>query len=390
MNKHLLSSFLGIAAAFLLCPVSLSVNAVDTPTLEQIQAFQQFLLHQTSTLPDDGIYDWNQDGAYTVVDLCLMKQAFHTTASGTIHTVSNSTELQQALKTVVAGDTILLQTGTYESSDYGEKAALFSSSQAGTATLPITIKSADPEHPAILQGTEQQKGIVLYLTGDYWKVENIKCSNAQKGIVLDHSNYSTIQQVEVFQTGEEGIHLRDGSSNCVIDHATVHDTGLVNPTYGEGIYIGSAKSTTSYEHACDNNLVTACTISNTAAECIDIKEYTTGNCIQNCTFYGGGMTATDSFLDVKGNQTIVQNNYCDTQGNTAITDAFQVHCQVEGWGCDNTFSGNTASFSGTTEYLVRSWSGTSCTVQNNIRIPESNTKYRAYSGSTMTILEDTP
>ena len=121
---------------------------------------------------------------------------------------------------------------------------------------------------------------------------------------------------------------------------------------------------------------------------MDIKEYTTGNRIENCTLYGGGMTETDSFIDIKGNETTVQNNTCDTQGNTNITDAFQLHCQIEGWGRDNVISDNTISFTGTTEYIVRCWSGTSCTVQNNIRIPESETMYRAYNGSTMIILDN--
>ena len=102
--------------------------------------------------------------------------------------------------------------------------------------------------------------------------------------------------------------------------------------------------------------------------------------------YGEGMTATDSFIDIKGNETIVRNNTCYAQNNTVITDAFQLHCQVEGWGINNVIYGNTVYFSGDTEYVVRTWSGTSCTVYDNVRNPEnSNFMYRAYSGSTITI-----
>lgn len=392
--KISIKSLFTFFTATTLCQITLSnvpVHAASTlPTIEQVQALQQFLLRKITVLPSDIDYDWNHDDCYTVTDLCRMKQALLSTNTGTVFSVSNSTELQQALYTVAAGDTILLQPGTYESSEYGTKAALFSSSQAGTADQPITIKSADPEQPAILKGTDNSKGIVLYLTGDYWNIEGIVCSNAQKGIVLDHSNYTYLKNVEVYETGQEGIHLRDGSSYCVIDGANVHDTGLTNATYGEGIYIGSAKTTTGYAYNCDDNVVKNCTLGpNTTAECVDIKEYTTGNRIENCTLYGGGMTETDSFIDIKGNETTVQNNICDSQGNTTITDAFQVHCQVEGWGCDNMISNNTVSFTGTTEYIVRCWSGTSCTVQKNLRIPESeNAMYRAYNGSTMTILGD--
>lgn len=392
--KISMKPILTIFIATSLCPLTLpytSVHAADAlPTIEQVQAFQQFLLRKTTALPSNIDYDWNHDHCYNVIDLCLMKQRLLSANTSTVFSVSNSTELQQALHTVVAGDTILLQPGTYESSEYGTKAALFYSSQEGTAALPITIKSADPKQPAVLKGTDPSKGIVLYLTGDYWNIEDIVCSTAQKGVVLDHSNYSYIKNIEVYETGQEGIHLRDGSSYCVVDGANVHDTGLTGAKYGEGVYIGSANTTTGYAYNCDYNVVKNCTLGpNTTAECVDIKEYTTGNRIENCTLYGGGMTETDSFIDIKGNQTTVQNNICEAQGNTNITDAFQLHCQVEGWGCDNIISGNTVSFAGTTEYIVRCWAGTSCTVQNNIRIPENKeAMYRAYNGSTMTVLDD--
>ena len=122
------------------------------------------------------------------------------------------------------------------------------------------------------------------------------------------------------------------------------------------------------------------------AECVDIKEYTTGNIIEKCTMYGGGMTATDSFIDIKGNETTVRDNIFHDNENTNITDAVQVHCQVDGWGLDNDIHDNTAYLTAETAYFVRSWSGTSCSVWNNIRNPESDTyMYRAYNGSTMTI-----
>lgn len=97
-------------------------------------------------------------------------------------------------------------------------------------------------------------------------------------------------------TGQEGLHLRDGSSHCEIIGAKVHDTGLAG-SYGEAIYIGSAKSTSGYVHEFDNNLVKGCVLGpNVTDELIDIKEYTTGNIIEDCTMYGEGMTAQTVLL----------------------------------------------------------------------------------------------
>ena len=330
-------------------------------------------------------YDLDNDGVWSVFDLVLMKQQIFGSSSHNNIYVSNSEELKNALLNASAGDTILLRSGIYESGDYGKKSAIFYSDSEGTEAAPISIKSADPDAPAVLKGTDTSKGLVLYITGDYWNIENIICCNAQKGIVLDNSDHSVIKNVEVYDTGQEGIHLRDGSSYCEIIGANVHDAGLVSE-YGEAIYIGSAKSTSGYAYDCDHNIVRDCILGpNTVAESVDIKEYTTGNIIENCIMYGGGMTATDSFVDIKGNETIVRNNVCYTQGNTNITDGFQLHCQVEGWGVNNIIYGNTVYFSGENEYVVRSWNGTSCTVYDNIRDPEnSNYMYRAYNGSTIT------
>ncbi|MGN0592244.1 MAG: right-handed parallel beta-helix repeat-containing protein [Ruminococcus sp.] len=358
-------------------------------SIQDIRNLQDFLLARNVELPVDVNYDFNQDGVWNVFDLCFMKRQFVGQSQKNCISVSNDEELKNALLNAAPGDTIVLQSGIYESSDYGTKSSIFYSPSEGTESAPITIKSADPENPAILKGTDLSKGIVLYITGDYWNIQDMICCNAQKGIVLDHSNYSVIESVEVYDTGQEGIHLRDGSSYCQIIGTNVHDNGLISE-YGEAIYIGSAKSTSGYAYDCDHNLVKNCTLGpNTVAESVDIKEYTTGNIIEDCTMYGEGMTATDSFIDIKGNETIVRNNVCYAQENTNIVDGFQLHCQVEGWGIENWIYGNTIYFSGETEYVVRSWSGTSCTVYNNIRNPENNDyMYRAYSGSSITIADE--
>lgn len=358
-------------------------------TIDDLVNLQDFLLAKPTADDLAGKpYDLDDDGAWSAFDLALMRQIVGESPQGNEIYVSDTAELKAALLNASAGDTILLAPGVYESSDYGKKAALFASDSEGTEAAPITIKSAEPDDPAILKGTDTARGIVLYITGSYWNIDNIVCCGAQKGIILDNSNYSVIKNVEVYETGQEGIHLRDGSSYCEIVGANVHDTGLAG-SYGEAVYIGSAKSTSGYVHECDHNIVRGCTLGpNVTDESVDIKEYTTGNIIEDCIMYGGGMTATDSFVDIKGNETIVRNNTCYAQDNANITDGFQLHCQVDGWGIDNQIYGNTVYFTGNTEYIVRSWNGTSCTVYGNTRVPEdSSYMYRAYSGSTINIEE---
>lgn len=39
-------------------------------------------------------------------------------------------------------------------------------------------------------------------------------------------------------TGQEAVHLRYGTTHSKLQYSRLHDTGLINPQYGEGIYIG--------------------------------------------------------------------------------------------------------------------------------------------------------
>lgn len=371
--------------------VSGDVNADGVFNISDAVMLQKWLLNDGTELDDWKAGDFCQDNILDVFDFCLMKKELilNNAVGKTIH-ISTTEQLRDALKNAGSGDTILLSEGEYEWEQKGTAGSLFMSSAEGTANAPITIKSADRANPAVIKGKDFSDGIALYITGDYWNIEDIVFCDARKGIILDNSNHSTIKSVSVYNIGEEGIHIRDGSSECQIIEANVHDCGLLNQKYGEGIYIGSAKSTSGYSHDCNDNIVQNCIIGpNVAAESIDIKEYTTGNIIENCTMYGGGMTATDSFIDIKGNETIVRNNIFYDDENINITDAVQVHCQVEGWGLDNKIYGNTAFLTSETSYFLRSWSGTSCSVWNNIRTPESDTyMYRAYNGSTMTIIDE--
>ncbi len=383
---------LALAAVLMMPFAADTVTAEDLSaqlyTAEDVQQLRNYLAVRDTDLAASDGYDLNGDGIWNAIDLTLMKRACITTENtGNVITVSDAAELKAALAAVMPGDTILLLPGLYQTDESGKSGSLFYSAVSGTAEQPITIKSADAENPAVLSGTTPNSNMVLYIVGEHWDIENIVCCNAKKGIMLDQASYSVVKGVEVYNIGEEGIHVRDGSSYCQVLDSKVHDTGLLTPQYGEAVYLGSAKSTTAYSYDCNYNLVKGCILGpNVTAEHVDIKEYTTGNIIENCTMYGGGMTDTDSFLDIKGNKTIVRNNICDAQNNTTITDAFQVHCQVDGWGIDNLVYGNQATFAGDTEYVVRIWNGTSCTVYENTRFPENaDMMYRAYSGSTLTI-----
>ena len=256
--------------------------------------------------------------------------------------VSTVEELHKALQKAKAGQVISIAPGIYDFSIY-DRATKFYATADGTKTSPITLTAKDPDDPPILKGPTVNDNYVLHITGDYWIIENLKLSYAQKGIVLDNSNYSIVRNVEVYSTGAEAIAIRDGSSNCLIQNCYIHNTGKISPQYGEGVYIGSSESTKGFDYKCDNNIVEGCTFRDVTAEHIDIKEFTTGNEVFGCVFFGDGISGQNyagSFIDIAGNDCYIHDNVGYRNKNSKVVAAFEVHRIVEGWGDGHKFINN--------------------------------------------------
>ena len=256
--------------------------------------------------------------------------------------VASVEELHKALSKANAGHIIQVSPGIYDYSQY-ERSSKFYGTADGNKNSPIIITAKDPNNPPILTGPNLEHNYVLHITGDYWIIENIKIAYSQKGIVLDNSNYSIIRNVEVYSTGAEAIAIRDGSSNCLVQKCYIHNTGLVTPGYGEGIYIGSSESTTGYDYKCNNNIIEGCIFRDIAAEPIDIKEYTTGQEVFGCIFYGDGISGENyagSFIDIAGNDCYIHDNVGFRNQNKKVVAAFEVHRIVEGWGDGHKFINN--------------------------------------------------
>ena len=317
------------------------VNLDGKLTVADIVSVQRWLLGA----PDASLRDWRaadfcEDGRLDMFDLCLMRSALvKAEKEQNAIIVKNINELRKAVKNAKAGDVIKVAGGLYDCSD-GKILA----EADGTAEAPITLEALDPSAPPLLIARDTARGYILHITGDWWVIDGIDCNYVQKGIVLDNSNHTVIQNCEIFETGAEAVAIRDGSSYCTVKNCNIHDTGLVSPGYGEGVYIGSSKEKTEFDFKCDHNKVIGCTFKNVAAEHVDVKEYTTDTEISGCTFYGDGMSGENyagSFLDLKGNDCYVHDNVGYRNKNPKIVAAFEVHEQVEGWGYHHVFENNT-------------------------------------------------
>lgn len=217
----------------------------------------------------------------------------------------------------------------------------FVATVSGTAELSIGL--CGPAS-AVLDGGGVCGGYGMHLHGaSNWRLSGFSVTNAQKGVMLDGSNHTVIDGLTVTVIGEEAIHLRTGSSDNTVRNCTISDTGLRRETFGEGVYIGSAVSnwhlTGGQPDRSDRNLVEHNTISNTTAEPSTSRKAPPGGRVINNTFEGSALTGADSWVDVKGNDWLIEGNI----GTSSPLDGFQTHEILSGWGRGNVFRANTAT-----------------------------------------------
>ncbi len=254
--------------------------------------------------------------------------------------VKNETELKNALSIAKPGDSIILKDGVYNGKFIIPAAA------SGTEKRPITLIGTKN---AVLDAGNTSTGYVLYLQANYWRIKGITITNGLKGLVTDGASHNLIDNVFITQIGEEGIHFRKFSSHNILQNSEITHVGLKTPGYGEAVYIGSthsnwAKYSNGEPDRCDSNQVINNKIGPyVAAECVDIKEGTTGGIIKGNTFESQGITganSADSWIDVKGHNYLIENNKGFNTQPSVLKDGYQVNCVYPGWGSYNEFKNN--------------------------------------------------
>ncbi|MFJ5266868.1 right-handed parallel beta-helix repeat-containing protein [Streptomyces sp. NPDC088358] len=251
------------------------------------------------------------------------------TAAQTIE-VATAAQLKSALTSAAPGDTIHLADGTYTGN--------FKTTTVATSGSRITLTGSSK---AVLTAGG---GYGLHLNGaSYWTVRGVTVTGGQKGIMIDSAKGVVVDSVTVHGLDMEGVHFRNSSTDGVIRNSRIYDTGNDGRGMGEGVYVGTAGGTSDKS---DRVEITGNTIGpDVGGENVDIKEGTTGARITGNTFDGSGLTGAnfdDSWVDVKGNDVLVENN----KGTATTNDGYETHTQQSGWGCGTVFRGNTSDLRG--------------------------------------------
>ena len=269
-------------------------------------------------------------------------------------TVDTASELESALENASAGDKIVIAAGTYIGN--------FKLEKSGTQNKPIWLVGESASNMPVIDGDDYNNNTGLAIDGEdaggvsYIYIQDIEVTNAKTGISVDQADYVTIDNVEVYDVGQSAIHLRDGSEYNIVKNSYIHDTGLYNVKYGEGIYIGSdytkwpgGSSSSEYDPAVDHAQILNNTIGpNVTAEHIDIKEGSSNAYVIGNTFNAKGMidiiNGGLSFIDFKGNNAEAAYNIGDQNDNEYFENAFEINEKSNGWGAYNNIHNNKLTF----------------------------------------------
>lgn len=221
-----------------------------------------------------------------------------------------------AIATLKPGDELVLRGGTYTFN------TRFGVTVVGTQAQPITIRGKDGETAVIQQNDAINQNVVEIQNSQYLVVSNLHFHGGSQGIRLMTSSFITIQDCEVYETGDAGITANAGGTydHILIRHNHVHDTGGT----GEGMYLG-----------CNNN---ACRLANSVIEWnhvhhtngptveqgdgIEVKEGSYGNIIRHNVIHDTNYPGIITYSTVgNGPANIIDSNVIWNTNDNAIQSA---------------------------------------------------------------------
>ncbi len=244
-------------------------------------------------------------------------------------TVRDDAQLQAALNAAGPGTVIALADGTY-----GQPVVL---SRSGTASAPIVVRGS----PSAVLRPGRSASAALRLDGaSHVRLEGFSVRGGLVGVLVERSSGVTLRGLDISESATDGIRIRSGSADTVVENSRIHDTGRVIASEGGGVSIGSAGSP---GDGSDRTIVRGNVISNTGAESVRAFAGTSNGTIQNNTFGAAGAkgraAGADSWVDIAGNGYRVTGNR-GTSTSPRIQDGLTSHVTAAGWGRSNTFSGN--------------------------------------------------
>ena len=153
-----------------------------------------------------------------------------TAAHGATIEVHPGDDFRTAMQNLDASDTLIMHGGTYTLSSY------FELDLVGTQSLPITIRAATGEQPAIHYDGDGQN-IVNIVGARFLVIDGIEFSGGSRGIRLIDTSDFTMRNCHVHDTAANAISANDGGNDyarLVFVHNEIDHAGDT----AEGFYLG--------------------------------------------------------------------------------------------------------------------------------------------------------
>ena len=152
-----------------------------------------------------------------------------TTAAAVAAEIGPSDDIETAVAALTPGDELVLRGGTYV---FDENITL---SANGTETELIVIRAKSGEQPILTQATNQQN-VVEVRNSSYLVLRGIEFTGGSHGIRLINSDFITIEDCEIYETGDVAISANAGGTYeglRILRNHIRHTNGT-----GEGMYLG--------------------------------------------------------------------------------------------------------------------------------------------------------
>lgn len=166
-----------------------------------------------------------------------------TTQAGII-VVYPDNDLNAIINASKGGDTIIIKPGNYSN--------IILSDRKYSEKNPLIIQAFDSAS-VFISGNTISKGSALEIINcSYVAIEGLTFTNAMWGIYVKRSDHIIIRKNEVYNTGQEGIHIGRSSNYVDVSGNKIHNTGKYNSKWAEGVYVGSGSySGTNFPDNCE-------------------------------------------------------------------------------------------------------------------------------------------
>ena len=239
--------------------------------------------------------------------LFILSLGFYFTGYAGKINVSPGDDLNKVLNSAKRGDTIYISAGEYDR---------ISLTDLHFSELQPLVIIGHPEGNVIVKGNEISKGSALEVTNcSYIIIEGLKFTNAMWGTYIKSSHHIVFRNNEIYETGQEGIHVGRSSRHIDILSNHIHHTGKYNPKWGEGIYIGSGSHAgNSFPDNCEYIWIEGNHIHETGrSEGINIKaecfHVTVRNNYIHDIYPGTESQYNQAAITVEGGENSLKNNY---------------------------------------------------------------------------------